>query len=416
MRSKNPRCTTKTFFAIFAALLLVSIVSTQSQAQKFEVLHTFFQLPNGANPQGGLVIDASGNFYGTTYFGGKANRKHCAWGCGTAFKLDSNGKKVWEHRFTGQNGYLPAATLMQDATGNLFGTTESGGGSCSPPWGCGTVFKLDGATGRETVLHKFGGPPSDGWYPHAQLVEDQAGNLYGTTSYGGTGCGFCGTVFKLDQKGKETVLYNFSGGTDGCQPGAGVILDSAGNLYGTTYAGGNGSCDTGDGVVFKLDTSGHETVLYSFSGPDGANPSSVLLFDSLGTLYGTTVNGGIGCHNGICGTVFELGPSGNETVLYNFSLGIGASPYGGLIQDSVGNFYGTTSVGGTFGWGTVFELSTTGSVKTLYAFQREQDGGTPMAGLTMDPSGNLYGTALRGGDDYCHGSYEGCGVVFKITP
>jgi uncharacterized repeat protein (TIGR03803 family) len=153
-------------------------------------------------------------------------------------------------------------------------------------------------------------------------------------------------VFKLDQKGKETVLYNFSGGTDGCQPGAGVILDSAGNLYGTTYAGGNGSCDTGDGVVFKLDTSGHETVLYSFSGPDGANPSSVLLFDSLGTLYGTTVNGGIGCHNGICGTVFEL------------------APMAGLTMDPSGNLYGTALRGGDDychgsyeGCGVVFKIT-----------------------------------------------------------
>ena len=348
----------KIMVLIALGFLTTGVASQPARAQNFEVLHTFFQLPNGANPRGGLIIDESGNFYGTTYFGGNADRRTCPSGCGTAFKLNSSGAEVWLHRFTSEKGYGPNATLLRDATGNLFGTTAAGGDThCSPPYGCGTVFKLDSMSGKETLLHKFNGSP-DGRYPQALLVEDQTGNLYGTTSYGGTGCGICGTVFKLDPNGQETVLYNFSGGTDGCQPDAGVILDSTGNLYGTAYAGGDGSCNTGHGVIFKVDTSGNETVLYSFSGLDGANPSSVLLFDSQGNLYGTTVNGGTGCHNGICGTVFELNPSGEETVLYNFSPGIGASPYSGVIQDAAGNLYGTTSVDGAGGLGTVFELST----------------------------------------------------------
>jgi uncharacterized repeat protein (TIGR03803 family) len=231
------------------------------------------------------------------------------------------------HRFTGADGARPAATLIADPAGSLFGTTYAGGVS-----GYGTVFKLD-KTGL-TVLHSFTGG-ADGGTLLGSLVRDSAGNLYGTTESGGAGG--LGTVFKLDATGTETVLHSFAGGSDGANPHAGLIRDAAGNLYGTTKFGG----PSGDGVVFKVDKSG-ERVLHSFTGTDGAKPAAALIQDSAGNLYGTTSFGGAAG----AGTVFKLDTTGTETVLYSFSGGAdGSNPFG-LIQDSSGNLYGTTIRGG----------------------------------------------------------------------
>jgi uncharacterized repeat protein (TIGR03803 family) len=210
------------------------------------VLFSFNGAMEGGNPGGGLVRDAAGNLYGTTSYGGAGG---CPFGqgCGVVFKFDPTGNETLVHSFAGSpadggvpSGGLPSADLVRDAAGNLYGTTYSGGAS-----GYGIVFKLDTAD-QETILHSFAGPPTDGGYPNAGLVRDAAGNLYGTTSYGGSASPF-GVVFKLDTAGRETILHNFFG-YEGAFPYAGLVRDAAGNLYGTTYSGGASD----SGVVFKL--------------------------------------------------------------------------------------------------------------------------------------------------------------------
>ncbi len=409
-------------------LLLVAIPAAQlSHAQMFKVLHTFHG-QDGASPVGVLILDSAGNLYGTTGVGGSGN---CSGGegCGTVFKMDKTGKEVWLHKFDSANGAIPYAGLLRDG-GNFFGTTLEGGGTnCNPPYGCGTVFKLSEKGQRETVLHRFTGDP-DGSSPEAPLVSDQEGNLYGTTPSGGAHA--LGAVFKVSRTRKETVLYSFTGGSDGCYPYPGVVRDSAGNLFGVATEGGDGFCNSGVGVVFKIDASGGETVLHTFGGADGANPDSVLLFDSQGNLYGTTVNGGssTGCGNTGCGTIFELSPSSNgtwtESVLYSFcSLSgctDGESPGDSLVRDSAGNIYGTTYFGGAYSnctgngvaCGVVFKLDLAGTETVLHSFTGGADGAFPAAGLTSDDHGKFYGTTTNGGAT-CYIKYT-CGVLFRVIP
>ncbi len=415
----------KVVFAIFVTFVASVIIPTQAQARKFKVLHTFEDV-DGDGPAAQLVRDSEGNLYGTTISGGFGKCKYKY--CGTAFKMDKVGKLAWLHGFRGGDGLQPFPGLLRDTAGNLYGTTTYGGktGNSCPSIGCGVVFKLD-KDGRETVLRKFNGV--DGWSPVGPLVEDQAGNLYGVTQYGSNG----GTVFKLDNAGKESILYNFGCGSDGCDPSAGVTLDSAGNIYGTTFTGGDLNCNPGQGcgVVFRVDASGHETVLHTFEASDGANPASALLFDSAGNLYGTTDTGGnLACQGGLgCGVAFELSPQSNgmwaETVLYTFcSLSNctdgrrpGESP---LIRDSAGSLYGTTELGGGSGCGgdgcgVVFKLDNGGNETVLHSFAGGNDGSLPLTGLTMDSALNLYGTAAAGGDTTCNPP-TGCGTVFKLAP
>ncbi len=334
------------------------------------VLHSFTGSPgDGANPFAGLVMDAAGNLYGTTVNGGASSA--CSGGCGTVFKLDTSGNLTVLHSFTSSpgDGAHPNAGLIMDVAGNLYGTTTGGGtGPCNGFSSCGTVFKLD-ASGNETVLHTFTG--SDGAGPYASLLMDAVGNLYGTTAQGGAipNCGSgCGTVFKLDASGNFTVLHSFTGSpADGFFSKAGLIMDAAGNLYGTTL-GGTGTCTNpsgiaGCGIVFRLDASGSETVLHNFTGsPDGQNPAAALIMDRAGNLYGTTYAGGAssGCASGGCGTVFMLDASRNEIILHsytNFTASDGAEPAAAMIMDGAGNLYGTTNQGGASGYGTVFKLT-----------------------------------------------------------
>jgi uncharacterized repeat protein (TIGR03803 family) len=407
---------------IIAAAFFVLVLATgavthaQAQAPTFTVLYSFTGSPDGNGPYlAALILDKAGNLYGTTNAGGTGTcslgRIGPSPGCGTVFKLDTAGNETVLHSFTGSDGSGPAASLIMDTAGNLYGTTSTGGAFNS-----GTVFKLD-PSGRETVLHSFTGP--DGGGPDAGLIMDNAGNLYGTTSGGGSAG--VGTVFKIDTSGNETVLYSFKGGTDGARPEAGLIMDQAGNLYGTTLAGGTGTCSylsSGCGTIFKLDTSGKETVLQSFTGSpvDGANPFAALTLNGAGNLYGTTLAGGPGTCNFSptpgCGTVFKLDASGNETVLHSFTGIDGGGPLGAaLIMDTAGNLYGTTFAGGN-GPGTVFKLDTSGSETVLHNFTIA-DGSAPAASLIMDTAGNLYGTTIGGGpSSNCPG---GCGTVFKLT-
>ena len=385
------------------ALLLSSILLLPRpvQAQTYEVLHSFTGAPDGCKPQGDLLRDGAGNLYGTTANCGSSN--------GVVFKVSATGQEKILYRFTGKaDGGVPEAGLIRDKAGNFYGTAYSGGAS-----GEGVVFEL--SKGKETVLHSFSG--SDGSHPAASLIRDAAGNFYGTTFYGGTASCGCGTVFKIDTVGVETVLYSFTGGADGKFPAGRLLLDSMGNLYGTASEGGNVNCGRfgmyGCGVVFKVNSGGTENVLYSFTGgADGGQPLAGLIRDSAGNFYGTTFSAGdlsrnCALNNG-CGVVFELSKSGQETVLYTFTNGTdGANPTADLVRDSAGNLYGTTKLGGA-GYGLVFEVQG-GSEAALYTFQGNNDGAGPLAGLIRDSSGNLYGTTSFGGS-----TTEG--VVFKRTP
>jgi uncharacterized repeat protein (TIGR03803 family) len=270
--------------------------------------------------------------------------------------LDPTGNETILYSFPGRgaNGSSPEAALTRDASGNLYGTTHGGGA-----FGAGVVFKLDTA-GKETILHSFTGG-ADGGFPLSRLVRDSSGNLYGTTSDGGVfnsgacaGSG-CGVVFKLATTGKETLLHSFTGGADGTYLFAGLIRDASGNFYGTTVLGGNTSCNSGSGcgTVFKLDTTGKKTGLHKFTGASGASPYAALIRDASGNLYGTTYGGGV---HGL-GTVFKLATTGKETVLHSFSGPDGKNPVAALILDASGNLYGTTFNGGAHGLGTVFKLT-----------------------------------------------------------
>lgn len=254
----------------------------------------------------------------------------------------------------------------------------------------------------EIVLHSFAVDGADGYHPYATLVIDSRRNLYGTTLHGGSH-GF-GTVFKISASGTERVLYSFAGGTDGVQPSLGVIRDNAGNLYGTTFDGGTGSV----GTVFKLDSFGSHTVVHNFmdDGTDGYRPNGDLVRDAAGNLYGTTqIGGAFGF-----GTVFKLTAAGIETVLYSFAGGAdGCNPNAGLIR-SKGKLYGTTVGCGAFGHGTVFRVTLSGAESVLHSFAQDgADGYEPYCQLVADAAGNLYGTTLWGG-------VHGIGAVFRVTP
>lgn len=314
------------------------------------------------------------------------------------------------HSFTGypSDGAAPRAGLLRDSAGNLYGTTFGGGSDgCNGQAGCGTVFKLD-TSGTESVLYSFTQYGDAGWAPYSGLVRDAAGNFYGTTASGGnSGYGY-GTVFRIDRKGHETTLFTFIG-KNGAYPLAGLVRDSAGNLYGTTQQGGTSrECQVnigGCGVVFKVDKNGKETILHSFRGgfTDGAYPAAELVRDSAGNLYGTTQIGGASNY----GTVFKVSKSGKETVLHSFDGKDGANPLGRLLLYG-GKFYGTTSSGGAYRVGTVFEVDADGKETVLYSFGAQQgDGDTPEGGVTRDAAGNLYGVTY-------YGAAGAWGTVYKL--
>jgi uncharacterized repeat protein (TIGR03803 family) len=379
----------------------------------FTNLYWFSGGADGGTSIAGLVQDAAGNLFGTTTGGGIQND-------GVVYKLDLTGNETVLHAFSGLDGWNPDGGVILDTAGNLYGTTVRGGTpGCSFNQGCGIVYKLDPG-GNETVLHNFNG--TDGYEPTARLIRDAAGNLYGTTIGGGASCG-CGVVFKLDQSGNETVLHMFNG-LDGAGPWAGLVRDVAGNLYGTTVSGGGTKCDgnEGCGVVFKVDPSGNFTVVHRLRGSaTGKTPYGGLVTDAAGNVYGTTSNGGSSlprCRataggNG-CGVIFKLNPQGKYAILHTFILSDGANPYGDLTRDGAGNLYGTTLNGGSLdcyqhiGCGVVFKLAPNGKETVLHAFSGA-DGEYPWAGLLRDAAGNLYGTTNTGGSPF------GFGGVFELS-
>jgi uncharacterized repeat protein (TIGR03803 family) len=350
-----------------------------------------FNGTNGSNTQAGLIMDAGGNLYGTTFGGG-------AYGDGTVFEVASgSGTITTLALFNGANGFNPIGNLVMDVGGNLYGTTYSGGA-----YGDGTVFEVASGSGTITTLASFNG--ANGSNPCAGLIMDSHGNLYGTAS-GASDPSDDGIVFEVAKgSGTITTLASFNG-TDGSTPMAELVMDAAGNLYGTTECGGDAN---GDGTVFEVvHGSGMVTTLASFDGTHGSNPQVGLTMDGAGNLFGTTVWGGTTGE----GTVFEVvHGSGTITALASFNGANGSNPHAGLIIDSLGNLYGTTSgISDASDDGTVFEIASgSGTITTLASFDGA-NGSTPYACLLMDAGGNLYGTTAEGGPD-------GDGTVFELSP
>jgi uncharacterized repeat protein (TIGR03803 family) len=406
--------------AIVLLLIATAAATTSAEAQTFKVIHVFRGRSDGIEPEAGLLLAPDG-LYGNTYVGGGNSQT------GTLFRVDTTGKYAVLYRFPGccdvyPGGDGPLGGMIRDAAGNLYGTTYLGGAHKY-----GTIFKLD-KTGKETVLHSFNGADGSGpWAP--LIMDAAGNLYGTTAYGGDiANCDVpigCGTVFKLDAEGKLSVLYAFQGTFDGTVPTGSLARDPQGNLYGIASQGGSFDCvGTGCGTVFKLDSSGAITILHVFlsSEPYGIFPFGGLVRDQAGNLYGTTDAGASGDN----GTVFKVDPAnGDIAVLYNFMGGAdGSGSVAPLIQDSAGNFYGTTEFGGDLscnllgvqiGCGTVFKLDTTGHETVLYRFSGGKDGGFPLAGLVLDAKGKLYGTASDGGDFTCE-EFLGCGVVFEVSP
>jgi uncharacterized repeat protein (TIGR03803 family) len=387
----------KVLLACAAGLGLELVATTPAHAQAFSIVHNFTGGNDGGVPYNGFVA-AGGVFYGTTSTGGAS-------GDGVIFKINSSGSQTVLHSFSGgTDGANPWGQLIRAKNGVLYGTTTGGGAT-----GTGTVFQVSG--NDETVLYSFAGG-KDGATPLAGLVEDAAGNLYGTTSAGGTNGN--GTVFKLTAaktKGgawTETVLYSFGKGLDGATPYGGLIFDAAGNLYGTTSAGGANAY----GTVFQLvpGSPWTENILYSFQNTDdGGVPYAGLIADKKGNFYGAATEGG---SNG-GGTVYELTPSNgtwNFNVLYSVpGWGISGT-FRNVVLDGSDKIYATTHCDGANNAGTVYELSRKGGAwnySLLYTFTGGSDGLYSVSDLVLY-DGKLYGTTLYGGSD-------GSGVVYEIT-
>jgi uncharacterized repeat protein (TIGR03803 family) len=354
-----------------------------------------FDGANGETPLCGLVLGHDSNFYGTTMAGGSSPYP----GYGTVFKVTPNGTLTTLVAFNNANGQAPNAGLVLGNDGNFYGTTRNGGNSLSP--GYETVFKVT-PSGVLTTLASFG--YNNGAYPETDLVLGNNGNFYGTTSEGG-GIG-SGTVFKVTPSGVLTTLLSF-GSTNGEGPYAGLVLGNDGNFYGTTY-----NPSQGNGTVFKLTPNGTLTTLVSWGTTEycGEGPCAGLALGNDGNFYGTTCNGG----DSAAGTVFRLTAGGMLASLDSFNSTNGAHPQAGLVLGNDGNFYGTTSEGGGGaypGYGTVFKVNTNGVLSTLVSFNRT-NGANPYAGLVPDTDGNFYGTTSAGGSS----PSPGYGTVFKITP
>jgi uncharacterized repeat protein (TIGR03803 family) len=399
----------------YAVLMLCATTAITLPAQTFTTLVSFDGV-DGANPFAGLVQGADGNLYGTTYAGGADN-------AGTVFKITPSGTLTTLYSFCSQtdcaDGEYPEAALIQAANGDFYGTTVYGGSNCNYPCG-GTVFKIT-PSGNLTTLYSFCSQTNctDGQTPVVGLVQATNGDLYGTTTQGGTNGG--GTVFKITPSGTLTTLYSFcaqSGCTDGETPEATLIQATNGDFYGTTAEGGaNADCSfylqTGCGTIFKITPSGTLTTVYSFCSQvggdgvcaDGAEPVGPLVQATNGEFYGTTVVGGANVYV----TVFKVTAGGTLTTLYSFCPqgsqwncpdGDGAAPDWGLVQATNGDLYGTTQFGGANSQGTIFKITPTGTLTTLYSFCPLKFycpyGNQPLGGLVQDTNGHFYGTSQGG--------------------
>src|ERR1039458_2352751 len=404
-----------------AVLVLCATTAIALPAQTLTTLYRFCSqsgCPDGYYPTAGLVQATNGDLYGTTLNGGAAD-------LGTVFKITPGGTLTTLYSFCPQtnctDGFGPNARLVQAANGDLYGTTNGGGTNNS-----GTVFKITPG-GTLTTLYSFcsQGGCTDGSNPQGGLVQAANGDFYGTTAYGGAN-GHYGTVFKITPGGTLTTLYSFcsrSGCTDGAYPSARLVQAANGDLYGTAEYGG-AKANANSGTVFKITPSGTLTTLYSFCSQgvypyctDGRNPYAGLVQAANGDFYGTTVYGG---------TVFKITPSGTLTTLYSFcsqtNCADGENPEAGLVQAANGDFYGTTLVGGTNRGGTVFRITPGGTLTTLYSFCSQSgctDGAFPEAGLVQDTNGDFYGTTSSDGSNNSGTVFSlsvGLGPFVKIRP
>jgi len=419
------RTVRKSRLLAFAALT-VSLVSYAFAGSSERVVHSFAGSPDGSDPATALTFDSQGNIYGTTATGGSD-------GCGTVFQLVPAGGGSWQENVLFsfncfEQGKNPYGGVTLDAQGNLYGTTVAGGsgGFCTGD-GCGVVYKLakSGGTWNETVLYNFGDSP-DGWGAGGAVAFDSAGNLYGTTPDGGAN--EAGTVYQLAQNNgqwTETIIHDFTGGDDGGVGGLGrLLVDSFGNIYGVAEIGGM----YGAGTLFRMQRgaggSWQFATLYAFQGqPDAGFPYGGLIADTHGNLYGTTYYGGA---NG-AGTVYKVGPRANarpgpnavawrESVLYSFQESTdGGFPLSTLVFDPSGNLLGTTSMGGDPGCdcGVAFMLTPNNhggwDQSVLHTFGSNHDAAYPNYGLTSDGAGNYFGTGVYGGS-------ANMGAAFELTP
>jgi uncharacterized repeat protein (TIGR03803 family) len=378
----------------FAATAIISPAQT-----KFTSLFSF-DGTNGANPHYvDLVQGLDGKLYGTAYSGTGDG--------GKVFNITTGGALTTLHSFCvdGEpctDGAQPDAGLVLATNGNFYGTTMNGGAN-----GDGTVFEITSA-GKLSTLHSF--DSTAGAEPEVALIQATNGNLYGTTSIGGTDN--VGTIFEISPAGMFTSLLTFDG-TNGDYPDARLVQGTNGNFYGTTY-----EVNSGDGTVFEMTPAGKLGTLHTFHTTDGGGPTGALIQASNGNFYGTTVGGGANLSGG---TVFEITPQGKLTTLYSFcsesDCKDGSTPYAGLIQATDGNLYGTTFSGGTNttscngGCGTLFKITPAGKLTTLYNFCSKSacsDGSSPQGGLLQDTNGNFYGTTYYGGTD-------GIGTIFSLS-
>lgn len=411
--SRNRQLAGRTPLALTAALLLAFILAQSAQGQTFTALHSFDDT-DGYQPYGALVQGTDGNLYGATYLGGASD-------LGTVFKITPSGTLTTLYNFCSQtncaDGEEPYGALIQATDGNFYGTTVGGGANAD-----GSVFQIT-PDGTLTTLHSFCSQTgcSDGEQPYGGLIQATDGNLYGTTYFGGAYSH--GTAFKITLSGALTTLHSFcadTGCTDGGYTQAGLIQGTDGNFYGTTINGG--SHGTEYGTVFRLTPGGTLTTLYNFCDvglcEDGKQPQAGVIQASDGNFYGTTLAGGSLSD----GTVFKLTPGGTLTTLHIFcsesGCTDGSQPYAGLVQGTDGNLFGTTYSGGTSdscsgGCGTIFQVTTGGTLTTVYGFTGST-GSEPFGGLIQDTDGSFYGTASAGGTG-CDKLSFSCGTVFSFS-
>ena len=405
-RSSRARVVTTAKAAAMALTLVFAVTVVMAapvHAQTFTLLHSFAG-PDGSYPKAGVTIDRGGKLYGSTWAGFVGN------GWGGIFQLRQV-RQGWLYDLIQLYDGMPFDRPVIGPNGTLYGTNSNMVvtylvgyvWNLRPPL---AVCESTACAWNSTIVYGFGGGGAGATPLGATLVFDQAGNMYGTTSAGGTGNGI---VYQVTQAGVETPIYTFAGAPDGAIPYSGVIFDSAGNLYGVTTAGGASN----KGAVYKLTPNGgswSEQVIYNFTGGnDGGTPMGGLVADTAGNLYGTTTSGGTGGG----GTVFELSPNGNNfNTLYSFAGGANCGPRAELTFDTAGNLYGTTFCDGSLGKGSVFKLTNSGgswSYSSFHDFTNGNDGRWPVSNVTFDSSGNMYGTASYGG-------MFGQGNVWEITP
>ena len=406
---------------LIAFVFALCAIST-TQAQTFTVLHDFTGGADGALPQSGLTLDNAGNLYGTASEQGGGGQY-----AGTVFELKkhSNGSWIFDKLYhfqpsQGDGGY-PLGRVVFGPERKLYGTTAEGANTgCFAGLGCGIVYSLQPRATvctsvqcewNETILHVFSGNADGGAPGHVDPIFDRAGNLYGTTQYGGVGLGVVFTLAPSNGGWDEQTIYTFPDPQGPCTPDSGLVFDPTGNLYGTTA----GICDDShdQGSVYQLKPSGQAwtaNILRIFQGQtDGWSPTGGLVFDNAGNLYGATWGGGT---NG-SGAVFTFQASGgtwNYSQIYSGFTGNGG-PFGTLTIDADGNLYGTTQLDGAYGMGSVFKLTHTGggwSYATIHDFTGGADGGNIAGGVALDSSGDLFGTAVQGG---AHGQ----GLVWEIV-